>query len=429
MGSYFWFTAGTLSGVAAAFVLVPLSRRLGLSMQPRVRKYATALAVVIAFSASSMMLYRILGRPDLLDAPPAAAVLPHAGADQASSENSPDSLENAAARLEARISQQGGSRADWLLLAQSYEFLGREAEATRARERAADAPESTTGAPRSESAGSPPTAAVAGLRIAELEAAAKSAPRDADAWLALASAYRRARDFERARDAYRTVEALGAMGADSWADFADTLGSLSGGTLDAEAARAIERALAIDAGHAKALWLKASLAHQQRRYADALALWRQLRAQLPAGSQDARIIDLNIEEAERLAGSSAAPNRAQENRPVQVAGSVSLDARLAGRVAAGVPLFIYAKAVDSPGPPLAVLRTSTGAWPLSFRLDDSLAMMPARKLSNFDRVIVEARISRSGQATPAAGDLYAVSPVIRPADGEPLKLVISREVT
>jgi len=429
MGNYFWYTAGTLSGIAAAFVLVPISRALGVAMESRARRYAIGLIVVVAFSSSAIVLYRTLGRPDLLETSTAAAKMPHAGAEEPGSESPPDSLENATVRLEARIEQQGGSRSDWLLLAQSYEFMGRDSDAARAREQASRAPESIPAARATEPAGS--SAAIAGsdVRIAELERAVKVKPGDADTWLGLAGAYRQTRDFARAREAYRKVESIGAMTADSWADLADTLGSLSDGALNDEAARAIDRALAIDGRHAKALWLKASLRHQQQRYSEALALWRRLRAQLPAESQDARIIDLNIEEAARLTTSPGAPALAQASRPVQVVGTVSLDARFADRVAPGVALFIYAKAVDSPGPPVAVLRTATGIWPVSFQLDDTLAMLPARKLSNFDKVIVEARISRSGAATPAVGDLYAVSHVVRPAAGERLNLVISREVT
>src|SRR6516164_4382925 len=43
------------------------------------------------------------------------------------------------------------------------------------------------------------------------------------------------------------------------------------------------------------------------------------------------------------------------------------------------------------------LRATVGTWPVSFRLDDSMAMVPSRRQSQFDRVVIEARISRSGQ--------------------------------
>jgi cytochrome c-type biogenesis protein CcmH len=43
-----------------------------------------------------------------------------------------------------------------------------------------------------------------------------------------------------------------------------------------------------------------------------------------------------------------------------------------------------------------------------------MAMTPAARLSNVPEVIVEARISKSGNATPAAGDLVGSSGAIKP---------------
>ena len=51
-----------------------------------------------------------------------------------------------------------------------------------------------------------------------------------------------------------------------------------------------------------------------------------------------------------------------------------------------------------------------------------------RRLSQFERVVIEARISRSGQAMPASGDLYVTSAVLDPASGTRLALVINREI-
>jgi cytochrome c-type biogenesis protein CcmH len=213
------------------------------------------------------------------------------------------------------------------------------------------------------------------------------------------------------------------MTAQSWADYADVLASLAGGSLAGAAGSAIDSALAMDPGNSKALWLKASQAHEQRHFADALTWWRKLRAALPADSPDLRIIDGNIAEDTSLAGLAPATAGAAD-----VSGTVSIDARLAARVERDATLFIYAKAADSPGPPLAVMRTTAATWPVSFRLDDSMAMMPSRRLSQFDKVVVEARISRGGQATPGTGDLYVISPVLHPGAGKKLTLVINREI-
>ena len=48
-------------------------------------------------------------------------------------------MDQAAARLAARLERAGGSAADWSLLAQAYDFLGRPDDARRARARAAEA--------------------------------------------------------------------------------------------------------------------------------------------------------------------------------------------------------------------------------------------------------------------------------------------------
>jgi cytochrome c-type biogenesis protein CcmH len=317
--------------------------------------------------------------------------------------------------------REGGSSSDWQLLAQTYDVLGRTDDAARVR---AQTPSTA------EARGAPVTRTPDVESTAALEARVRAAPRDADALLNLANVYRHQRRFPEARSAYERVIALKAMTADSWADYADVLATLAGGSLAGEPAHAIDRALALDPRHTKALWLKASLAHEQQRYADSLAVWKELRGTLSHDSPDVAIIEANIAEAAELAQATGEPNdTTPASSAVQVSGTVSVDKALAARVVPGATLFIYAKAADSPGPPLAVYRVSPTSWPVRFRLDDSLAMMPARKLSDFSRVIVEARLSRSGQAVPAPGDLYVESPVVQPAEGKKLDLIISRVIS
>jgi hypothetical protein len=123
---------------------------------------------------------------------------------------------------------------------------------------------------------------------------------DVQELLARAEQHRRKREFDQACALYAAVATRGGMTADAWADYADAQASASGHLAGAPA-RAIEAALALEPGHAKALWLQASLAHEERRYADALATWRRLLAVVPPGSTDAKIIEANIAEATRLA--------------------------------------------------------------------------------------------------------------------------------
>jgi cytochrome c-type biogenesis protein CcmH len=77
--------------------------------------------------------------------------------------------------------------------------------------------------------------------------------------------------------------------------------------------------------------------------------------------------------------------------------------------------------------PLAVKRLSTGDLPVTVTLDDSMAMMPAMRLSAFPEVTVGARISASGQAMPQSGDLEGeVGPVKTVGASGPVHVIIDR---
>ncbi len=134
----------------------------------------------------------------------------------------------------------------------------------------------TAGAP------SPPAAAAAGDSALEVEA----------------QTARRERDFPRAIAAFERLSAQGGMSADLWADYADAVGAGDGGLAKAEPQ--ILRALALDARHAKALWLLGSLQTEKGDTAAALATWNTLLAVLPEGSSDAKLVADNRREAQAL---------------------------------------------------------------------------------------------------------------------------------
>jgi hypothetical protein len=107
-----------------------------------------------------------------------------------------------------------------------------------------------------------------------------------------------------------------------------------------------------------------------------------------------------------------------------ISGQVELAGALRTKVPDGLTLFIVAKSVDSPGPPVAIVRTTTGGWPLPFTLDDSSSMVPGRTLSGARRVTIEARVSHSGQAAPQPGDFQSSITTIDPHAASPVRIVI-----
>ncbi|HRP28571.1 MAG TPA: c-type cytochrome biogenesis protein CcmI, partial [Burkholderiaceae bacterium] len=106
-----------------------------------------------------------------------------------------------------------------------------------------------------------------------------------------------------------------------------------------------------------------------------------------------------------------------------IRGTVSLSPAVAGKAAADDTVFVYARAADGPRMPLAIVRLQVRDLPAAFTLDDSSAMSPAARLSAAPRVIVSARVSKSGQATPSPGDLVGETPAMaNHADGVALEI-------
>jgi cytochrome c-type biogenesis protein CcmH len=104
-----------------------------------------------------------------------------------------------------------------------------------------------------------------------------------------------------------------------------------------------------------------------------------------------------------------------ENGDVRgVTGIVDLDDSLKSRVQPDDTVFVFARAARGPRMPLAIVKTKVADLPYRFSFDDSMAMVPEMKLSGFGDIVIGARVSRSGSATPSAGDLEGISDKIKP---------------
>jgi cytochrome c-type biogenesis protein CcmH len=91
-------------------------------------------------------------------------------------------------------------------------------------------------------------------------------------------------------------------------------------------------------------------------------------------------------------------------------------------------VFIFAQAAQGPRMPLAIVRKQVQSLPATVSLADSMAMTPAMRLSQFRQVIVGARISKSGNATPQAGDLEGYNDTITLGTTKSLSVNINRVV-
>ncbi|HET7526896.1 MAG TPA: c-type cytochrome biogenesis protein CcmI [Burkholderiaceae bacterium] len=257
----------------------------------------------------------------------------------------------------------------------------------------------------------------------KLAARLKDQPNDPDGWAMLGRSYAVLGDAQRALDAFKQAMALRPDDAALLADYADTLALANGRNLEGEPSRLIARALEIDPNNLKALSLAGTAAFVRKDYALALRHWEKM-AQIAPDSDWVKQIQGGIDEARSLAAASgtappaAQPAAAAKTAPVAgggtVSGVVKLSTSLAGKAAPEDTLFVYARAAQGPRMPLAILRKQVKDLPLTFTLDDSMAMSPAAKLSSAQQVVVSARISKRGNATPEPGDLQGQSAPVAP---------------
>ncbi|HYL25717.1 MAG TPA: c-type cytochrome biogenesis protein CcmI, partial [Burkholderiales bacterium] len=242
-----------------------------------------------------------------------------------------------------------------------------------------------------------PTAAQVEGMVARLAAKLEENPGDVEGWKLLGRSYMVLGRYPQAVGAYAKAAERAPRDAQLLADFADALAMARGQRLAGEPERLIARALEIDPGNLKALALAGSAAFERQDYARAAELWSRMLPLVPAGSEEARSLAENVEEAKKLAAIGASsPDTASPHPGVR--GTVRLAPALRQQVRPGDTVFVFARAAEGPAMPLAVLRARAADLPLQFALNDSMAMAQGLTVSAHPRVVVTARVSKSGSA-------------------------------
>ncbi len=263
--------------------------------------------------------------------------------------------------------------------------------------------------------------------ISALEKKVADNPADGESLVLLARSYMDAERFTESAQTYEKVTKLVGDEAWVWADYADAAAMAQGQSLRGKPTELLNKALAIDPNNMKGLALAGSAAMERGDFAAAIKHWEKLRSMVPAESDDAKMLEGGLQEARQMLShikAGKAPMLEQINPPAETASTAGGKERITGKVVLGDALkgkfspddtvFVLARAAEGPKMPLAILRKQVRDLPLTFELNDSMAMAPQMKLSAFDQVVVVARISKSGTAMPQSGDAEGMSQPLRP---------------
>jgi len=331
--------------------------------------YVVALGVALLLPASAIVLYRIVGAPQAVDASTttSAAAVP---ADHQ------QNMEQAIAGLQAKLKQNPDDAEGWGLLGRAYEATEHFAEARDALEHAhglsPDDPNITVAYAEALVLAST-SRRVEGEPRRLLESALKAAPDNQHGlWLLGVSEYQD-KKYDAAIAAWQHL--LSVMPKDS------------------PAAQSVQHQIA------------SAEAERDGR---------------PPPPEEAT--------AEQGAPQDSATSASSDAEGPHLTVKVALDAKLKAKLAPDDVLFVYAKAASGPPMPLAIQRLKASQLPITVVLTDSMGMLPSMKLSQFPQVVIGARISKSGNAIAQSGDLQTVSKPIAVTSSAPIDLTIDQIV-
>jgi cytochrome c-type biogenesis protein CcmH len=257
--------------------------------------------------------------------------------------------------------------------------------------------------------------------VAQLERLTKADPKNFSDQATLARAYMAAGKYQQAREAYARALTLKPDEAALYTEFAEAMLRTSPDRrFPPQAVELLERALEADPQNQRALFFLGLHQRQSGEPAKAVQTWERLLALLD--SQTSTELRKQIAAARKDAGMPEAP----KEQTVEV--EVRLDPTLAREAPAGAVLFVFARTSDGSGPPVAVQRLVPERFPVHVELGDADSPMPTAKLFSQHKVLLVARLSKSGAAMEASGDLEADPVEIEVKPGTKTELTLSRSV-
>lgn len=262
--------------------------------------------------------------------------------------------------------------------------------------------------------------------IVKLEQKVAENPTDKEGVLMLGRSYQSIGEYGKATILYEKAMSTDmAKDADVVINYAEILALSAQRNLAGKPAELIAKALVIDPKHIKGLWLAGMLAIQEKHPEQALAHWKKLLQQVPENSENWKSVNEQIQEIQAMLNKPVTPTATTDSAKAapspastetadvpQLSVKVDIRAELKQKLPPTASVLIYARSATGPKMPLAMAKKTVADLPITVTLDDSMAMIPNMKLSNFPQVVVIAKASHQASAKLSTGDLWGESRVI-----------------
>ena len=282
---------------------------------------------------------------------------------------------------------------------------------------AAVVPEIVRPAPVAQSAGS----SQADQQMDELfklaEERLSNEPNDVKGWLLLARAKASVGMFDGAIKAYEKAATLDPKDSEMWSDYADSAAGMAQGKMDGRPIELINKSLALDGKNIKALLLRGTWEIQKNDLPAAEKSFTLAKSLTEPNSGFAQIADNALGEIKSrqggtpvTAGGAAAttsaattPAAAPDAALATVTLKLSTEARKAATPTAAVFLIVRAAGAER-GPPLAAKKLALADAEKPIALTAADAMIGGAGVKAGADVVLQARLSLTGQPMAQAGD-------------------------
>ena len=257
--------------------------------------------------------------------------------------------------------------------------------------------------------------------VANLSAHLQEQPENGEGWRLLARTYFAMNRYQDAVVAYQNARKYIGDDPQLLADYSEALILANNNSFTEEAANLINLSLQANPNEPKALRIAGYASFERGDIAKTLHYWEQLLNVLPPGSDESESLVENINQIKQNADAISpdkgiAVTEVTETSMSAIDVQVNLASALLKEASPEDTVFIFARASEGPRMPLAIVRKQVKDLPVKVTLDDSTAMSPAMRLSKFKQVVISARVSKSGDATPRSGDLSGSSADIQPGE-------------
>ncbi len=229
-------------------------------------------------------------------------------------------------------------------------------------------------------------------------------PNKAEYWYLLSVYAMRVSDYTIAIEGYRGVRRISPNDANNTAALAQAIFLDNGSQMSPEVVTVASSALVVNPAESTALGLMGIDAFERQDYPAVIRYWSQAAEQLTSDAPGKVALLAGIARAKQALGGAGGnvPEEVSVNTGIKLPITVSLQPDLSP--IAGT-LFVYVRKWQASPMPLLVTKITNFSFPLSVTLDETMAMIDASGIRNAGQLELVARISASGSAIPATGDL------------------------